>query len=154
MVNERAWREGPTLPDRPDKSAPNFDDLDLSANPGPRVCGFRGVGVRVVEGTSTPRILNSDVMLDPEIWKIVFEVYARHPTSAFTLAFQLIAIKQSLQHGQKGIPNAIAGLDLAIESLYPHTHFHKMGHKFYHRTIEGNLKPEQEEKLRQFGVKL
>jgi hypothetical protein len=44
-------------------------------------------------------------------------------------------------------------LDLAIESLYPHTDFYKMGHKFYDRTIEGNLNG-LEEKLRQFGVKL
>ncbi len=93
-------------------------------------------------------------MLDPEIWKIVFNVYGRHPTLAFSLAYQLIAIKQSLQRGQKGIPDAIAGLDLAIESLYPHTEFHKMGRKFFYRTIQGTLKPEQEEKLRELGVKV
>jgi hypothetical protein len=52
-------------------------------------------------------------MLDPEIWKIVFEVYARHPTSAFSLAFQLIAVKQSLQQGRKGMQEALEALDLA-----------------------------------------
>ena len=93
-------------------------------------------------------------MLDPEQWKIVLKVYAGHPVAALTLAYQLIALKQSLQRGKKGIPDAIAGLDLAMESLYPHTDFYKLGRKFYHRTIEGNLKPEQEDKLRQFGVKL
>ena len=99
-------------------------------------------------------IFDSDMMLDAEHWKIVLKVYAGHPISALTLAYQLIAIKQSLQRGQKGIPDAIAGLDLAIEGLYPHTDFHKMAHKFYHRTIEGNLKPQQEEKLRNLGVKI
>jgi len=94
------------------------------------------------------------VMLDPEIWKIVFEVYARHPTSAFSLAFQLIAVKQTLQRGSKGIPDAITALDMAIEALFPHTDFYKIGHKFYLRTIEGRLKPQQEEKLRQLGVKV
>ena len=93
------------------------------------------------------------MMLDSEHWKIVLKLYAGHPVSALTLAYQLIAIKQSLQRGPKGIPDAIAGLDLAIEA-YPHTDFYKMGRKFYHRTIEGALKPEQEEKLRQLGVKL
>ena len=78
-------------------------------------------------------------MLEVENWKIVFKVYSRHPILALTLAYQLIAIKQSLQRGQKGIPDAIAGLDLAIESLYPHTAFDRMGRKFYHRTIEGTL---------------
>jgi hypothetical protein len=93
-------------------------------------------------------------MLDAENWKIVFKVYEGQPISALTLAYQLIAIKQSLERGRKGIPDAIAGLDLAIEGLYPHTDFHKMGRKFYHRTIDGTLQPEQEEKLRQLGVKL
>ena len=94
------------------------------------------------------------MMLDAEHWKIVLKVYAGHPVSALTLAYQLIAIKQSLQRGRKGIPDAIAALDLAIDSLFPHTDFYKMGHKFYHLTIEGNLKPNQEEKLRQLGVKV
>jgi hypothetical protein len=94
------------------------------------------------------------MMLDPEQWEMVLQVYAGHPVAALTLAYQLHAIKQSLQEGKKGVPDAIAGLNLAIEGLFPHTDFHKMGHKFYHRTIEGALKPQQEEKLRQLGVKL
>jgi hypothetical protein len=93
------------------------------------------------------------MMLDSEHWKIVLKVYTGHPVSAPTLVHQLIAIKQSLQRGRKGIPDVIAALDLAIDSL-PHTDFYKMGHKFYLRTIEGTVKPEQEEELRQFGVKL
>ncbi len=85
---------------------------------------------------------------------MVLQVYAGHPVAALTLAYQLIALKQSLQQGKKGISDAIAGLDLAIDTLYQHTDFHKMAHKFYHRTIEGTLKPQQEEKLRQLGVKI
>lgn len=93
-------------------------------------------------------------MLDPENWKIIFQVYAGHPVLALTHAYQLIAIKQSLKRGPKGIPDAIAGLDLAIESLYPHTDFDRMGRKFYYRAIEDKLKPDQAEKLRQLGVKI
>jgi hypothetical protein len=93
-------------------------------------------------------------MLDPEQWEMVLQVYAGHPVPALTLAYQLIEIKRSLKRGQNGIPDAIAGLDLAIDALYPHTDFHKVAHKFYLRTIEGKLKPQQEEKLRQLGVKL
>jgi len=55
---------------------------------------------------------------------------------------------------QKSIPDAIDGLDLAIDSFYPHTHFYKISRKFYHRTIEGTLKPEQEERLRALRLKL
>ena len=94
------------------------------------------------------------MMLDPEQWEIVLKVYAGHPVAALTLAYQLIAIKQSLQQGKKGIPDAIAGLDLAIDALYPHTDFHKMGHRLYRRTIEGTITTKQEENLRQLGVKL
>jgi len=65
-----------------------------------------------------------------------------------------MAIKQFLLRGRKGIPDAVAGLDLAIDALFPHTDFYKMGERFYLRRLEGKIKPEQEEKLRQLGVKL
>jgi hypothetical protein len=94
------------------------------------------------------------MMLDPEQWEMVLEVYAGHPVPALTLAYQLIEIKRSLRRGQKGISDAIAGLDLAVEALYPHTDFHKMGRQLFQLTIEGRLKPDQEEKLRELGVKL
>lgn len=84
-------------------------------------------------------------MLDAENWRIVFKIYAGHPVLAVTLAYQLIAVKQSLQRGQKGIPDAIAGLDLAIDSLYPHTEFNEMGHKLFLRTIEGAITTKEEE---------
>jgi hypothetical protein len=105
------------------------------------------------EGTFDAPQFKPTVMLDPEIWKIVFEVYARHPTSAFSLAFQLIAVKQSLQQGRKGMQEAMEALDLAIESLYPHTQFHKMGHQLYRRALEGTITLKQEELVRKLGVK-
>jgi hypothetical protein len=53
-------------------------------------------------------------MLDAENWNIVLNVYGGHPIPALVLAHQLTAIRQSLQRGRKGIPDAIAGLGLAI----------------------------------------
>lgn len=93
-------------------------------------------------------------MLDPEQWEMVLEVYEGHPVPALTLAYLLIEIKQSLKRGQRGIPNAIAGLDLAIEALFPHSDFYKVAHHFYQRIIEGGVKPEQEERLRELGIKI
>lgn len=93
-------------------------------------------------------------MLEAENWAIALELYKGNPVDALLLARQLNAIKQCLQKGRKGIADAIGGLDMAIEGLYLHTDFHKMGRKFYHLTIEGTLKPEQEEKLRKLGVKV
>jgi hypothetical protein len=93
-------------------------------------------------------------MLEAENWVIALELYKGHPISALLLAHQLTAIKQCLRRGTKGIPDAVAGLDLAIEGLYPYTDFHKVSQKMYHRTIEGTIKPKQEERLRKLGVKL
>jgi len=92
-------------------------------------------------------------MLNPKDWKIILEVYARNPSSALALAYQLTSIKQSLQRGRKGKADAIDGLDLAIEALYSHTSFHKMGHKMYRRTLEGTITTKQETRLRELGVK-
>jgi hypothetical protein len=93
-------------------------------------------------------------MLDAESWNIVFEVYARHPALALSLAYQLTAVKQSLQRGPIGIPEAITGLDQAIEALYPHTDFHKVGRKLFCRTIEGTISNKQEELISKLGVKI
>ena len=84
-------------------------------------------------------------MLDPRDWKVIFEVYAREPTLALALAYQFIALKQSLQRGPKGIPDALAGLNQAIDSLYPHTDFHKMARRLYYRTIESTITFKQED---------
>jgi hypothetical protein len=148
---ERTWRQGPTLPDCPEpRSVPTarHPTLALLAK-----CGLRGVGVSC-EGATTPQIFDFRMMLDPEQWKIVLEVYAGHHVAALNLAYQLIEIKRSLKRGQKGIQDAMDALDLAVEALYPHTDFYKTGRTFFQQTIEGRLKPEQEEKLRQLGVKL
>lgn len=92
--------------------------------------------------------------LEAENWKIALGRYDGHLMPALLLAHQLMAIKQCLQRGRKGLPDAIAGLDLAIEELYPHTDFHKISYKLYVRRLEGIIKPDQEEKLRELGVRL
>ena len=83
-------------------------------------------------------------MLDPTDWDITFEVYAREPNLALALAYQLVAIKISLTRGAKGIPDALTGLNQALESLYPHTDFHKMGRGLYYRTIQSTITVEEE----------
>ena len=93
-------------------------------------------------------------MLDPRDWKAVFAVYAREPTLALALAYQLIALKQSLQRGPKGIPDAIAGLNEAIDHLYPHSDFHKIGRRLYDRTIESTITVKQEDLITTLKVSL
>ena len=91
--------------------------------------------------------------LEAENWNIALKVYERRPT-ALLLAHQLMAIKQCLQRGRKGIPEAMTGLDLAINSLFRYTEFYKVSQKLYMRRLEGTLKGNDEEKVRLLGVKL
>ncbi|HVI70681.1 MAG TPA: hypothetical protein VM656_04245 [Pyrinomonadaceae bacterium] len=44
-------------------------------------------------------------------------------------------------------------MELAIATLFAHTEFHKMGHKFYRRTIEGTITPKQEKRIRKLSGK-
>jgi hypothetical protein len=105
--------------------------LSFEQVPTPRPeCGARGRQKwALVRGPRHDAPLFYD-MLDPKDWEILLEVYKGHPIVALGLAQQFIAIKQSLERGRKGIPDAIKAVELAIESLFPHTEFHKMGHKF------------------------
>jgi hypothetical protein len=56
-------------------------------------------------------------MLEGDNLQIAVALYKDHPIPALLLAHQLMAIKQCLQRGKKGIPDAIDDLDLAIYSL-------------------------------------
>jgi hypothetical protein len=110
---------------------------------------FSGCGCRS-HGDDTSLLMR----LEAENWKIALERYDGHPIPALLLAHQLMAIRQCLERGKKGISDAVDGLDLAIDALYPHTDFHKVSHKLYLRRLQGVLKPEQEEKLRLLGIKV
>jgi len=91
-------------------------------------------------------------MLNANDWKIVFQVYERHPMSAVDLARLLMQVRKTLQQRRNGKAEAIAGLDLAISELYPHTNFDSGGRNLYHRAIAGTLSFKQQEKLRELGV--
>jgi hypothetical protein len=90
-------------------------------------------------------------MLEAENREIALEPYKRHPISALLLAHQLMAIKQCLQRGRKGIPDAIDGSDLAIDNLYPYTDFQKKSYELYLRRLEGTIKPKEEENCGSLG---
>jgi hypothetical protein len=77
-------------------------------------------------------------MLEGENLKIALALYNGHPIPALLLAHQLMAIKQCLQRGQKGIPDAIDGLDLAINNLFPHTDFSQAESQVIHAETERN----------------
>jgi len=93
-------------------------------------------------------------MLNAADWKGVFDVYARHPSEALNLARQLMEIRKALKRGRKGMEEAIAGIDLALEELYPHSDLDKVSRKMYQRVVKGTITAKQEEQLRQIGVRL
>ena len=76
-----------------------------------------------------------------------------HPIPAVLLAHQLMANKQCVERGKKGIPEAVKGLDLAIDALFRHTDFYKVSHKLYLRRLEGTIHTKQDEKLPELSVK-
>ena len=84
-------------------------------------------------------------MLEPRDWKVSLEVYAREPILALLLAYQFNALKQSLKRGHKGIPEAITGINQAIEHLYPHTDFNKIGRRLFYKTIGSTITVKQEQ---------
>ena len=112
----------------------------------------------MIVGESRPANSNEDGlgkrMLEAENLKIALNRYEGHPIPALLLAHQLLAIKQCLQRGKKGIPDAITGLDMAVDTLFPFTEFYRVSHQLYMRRLEGTLKPREEEKLRQLGLKI
>jgi len=78
------------------------------------------------------------MILDTEQWKIVLKVCAGHP--------DLGPYSRLSTHCDKAISPTRAKRNtgryrrfLAIDSLFQHTDFYKMGHKLYLRTIEGTV---------------
>ena len=84
-------------------------------------------------------------MLDPRDWKAIFKVYAGEPAFALALAYQFNALKQFLQRGAKGVPDAVAACNQAIQTLYLHTDFHELGQRLYYLTIESTITVKEED---------
>ncbi len=92
--------------------------------------------------------------LDAEDWQIAFEVYAGHPIDAFSLAHKLIAVQEFLQGERKRIPEAIAALDQAVDTLYEHTEFRRVSHELYRAAVEGRITTEQEAAIRELRISI
>lgn len=93
-------------------------------------------------------------MLNTDDWKEILKVYKRHPNPAVSLALQFVSFKQALERGRKGIPEVIEGLEVAIDSLYEHTEFHRVGRKLYWQKLEDTITSKQEKRLRKLGAKI
>lgn len=91
--------------------------------------------------------------LDAEDWEIAFAVYEGNPASVLTLAHHLISLRSFLDGEPKNIPEAIAAIDRAIDSLYEHSEFRSVGRELFRTAVEGRLTTEQEDRLHELGIR-
>ena len=91
---------------------------------------------------------------DTEDWQAAFDVYEGHAAEAFALAYDLIAIQQYLTGERKKIPEAVATLNAAVDVLYEHTQFRSVSHELFRAAVEGRITTEQEQLLRDLGVRI
>jgi hypothetical protein len=97
---------------------------------------------------------NSEIPLDCEDWQITFRVYDGHPQLAIDLAQHLQILKQYLQSEPNSVPEAVKAIDRAINALYEHTPFEKLGRDLFRRMVEGQLSVQEEKMIRDLGVEL
>ena len=90
--------------------------------------------------------------LSEEDWQIALEPYEGHPLDALSLGFRLAVMKQQILDLK--MPDALAELDQAIECLFEHSDFRRAGRELFQIAVEGRLTIEQEELLRQLGVRI
>lgn len=91
--------------------------------------------------------------LDAEDWEIAFKVYEGQSSLALTLAYHLSGLKGFFQSDATDITQGVAAIDRAIDGLYPHTDFRKVSYQLFRAAIEGKLTPEQEDLIKQLGIK-
>jgi hypothetical protein len=91
--------------------------------------------------------------LDIEDWELAFAAYKGNHSAALNMGFCLMVIKGYLSYDPPKIEAVLKGIDHAILALYPYTQFHDVCHDMYIKVIGGDLTLEEEEKLKNLGIK-
>jgi hypothetical protein len=79
-------------------------------------------------------------------------VITDHPLDALSLGFRFAVLKQLILDLQT--PDALAGIDQAIECLFEHSEFRSAGRELFQIAIEGRLTSEQIDVLHQLGIRI
>jgi hypothetical protein len=90
--------------------------------------------------------------LDAEEWEATFEPYEGHPYDALQLGFRFAALKQLIR--ELKLDEAIAAIDRGVDALYEHSEFRSVSRELFQSGIDGKLTFEQEEMLRQAGIRI
>jgi hypothetical protein len=89
--------------------------------------------------------------LDEEDWQIAFEAYAENPHAALTLSFHLTELKRQIDSLR--MKDALAAIDVAIDCLYEHSDFRRVSRELFLMAIQGKLTTENENLLRELGIR-
>jgi hypothetical protein len=88
--------------------------------------------------------------LDCEDWQIAFAPYLKHPFLALALAQHLTALQDYVQ-SETG--KATAAINRAVDALYEHSEFRSVSLELFRATVQGRLPVEQENLVRQLGIR-
>ena len=88
--------------------------------------------------------------LDCEDWQIAFKPYVKHPYLALALAQHLSALQDQVQ---SDAVQATAAINRAVEALYEHSEFRSVSLELFRATVHGRLPVEQENLVRQLGIR-
>jgi hypothetical protein len=93
------------------------------------------------------------LLVDQDDWELAFEPFEGHAYAALRLGFNFAMLRKYFD-GQliKSRP-VMQALDLAMETLFPYTEFHKASFNLFIRLTEGKLTFEEEQMLNALGVK-
>lgn len=94
-----------------------------------------------------------DIPLDGEDWDVVFAPFKDHPYAALNLAYHFAKLKQLLTGKLSDIPEALAAIDRAIDRLYEHSEFRRVGHSLFRQTVAGDLPTATEKTVHELGIR-
>jgi hypothetical protein len=97
---------------------------------------------------------DSEIPLDCGDWSIVFQAYRDHSHLAIDLAQHLTTLKHYVQSEPNGVSATVAVIDRAVNALYEHTPFEKLGRDLFRRMVEGQLTVQEEKIIRDLGADL
>jgi hypothetical protein len=91
--------------------------------------------------------------LDAEDWEIALAPYVGHPSAALQLAVNLVILQAFLDNEPVDLEAATDAIDRGIEAVFPYTQFHGICYDAYLKVIGGKLTFEQEQTLKELGIK-
>jgi hypothetical protein len=95
---------------------------------------------------------SENALLDAEDWEIALKPYAGYPDAALDLARNFMAIRECLKSTPPDVPQAVAALNQAADSLFPLTDFQKRAYDLYRIFIEGGATRAHEALMESLGL--